>query len=818
MGAPPSRGRRILRWAVRLALLGLVLGILAAVAFVVLIQELSQDLPEVFAYETYLAQAKQASRVLASDGTIISEFFEERRTVVPKERVPRVMQLAMVAAEDADFYRHGGVDYMGIARAMWRNLRAGRFVQGASTITQQVARTFYLTQEKTISRKLREMVLARELERRMSKEEILTLYLNQIYFGHGAYGIEEASRTFFGRSVDELGLAEAALLAGLVQSPERLSPYKHPERARKRRAYVLEQMMEKGFVDRARGEEALASDLGVLDVPPRRARRAPWFADVVRRRLKAVFSEAELKTGGLRVETTVDLGAQQAADRAVQRGVAHADLRLKVWEPERHFKELDAGRAFVDRWARKRGTTLRSGRLVPVLVVQEPIEGLATVYTPAGPGVLRVGLADARLARAAELAAEEDAKKKRPRMVPAHFAPKVGDLYRASPTGKEVEGLAELGPELGVQAALVVIEPTTREVKALVGGADPKGRGFNRAVLMRRQAGSSFKPVVYGTAIEAGLVDEETLFFNTPETYRLPGGKTWTPRNFSGNYDGKALSLADALAGSVNVVAVQVLSRVGVDAVMASARRMGFRGALARNYTLALGSAEVTPLELANSVATLADMGRWTEPIFVRSVHRGDGTAVDFRAALHEKLCAEANPPCPEPGPVFREATVRTLWRLMREVVLRGTARSVRKLGRLAMGKTGTSNKGRNLWFAGFTPELAAAAFVGYDDRRPIHRGSGGKYAAPIWLDFMQHELEGRAPSIEPEWMQPRPPTAADLMAPEGPPPGGVEVPSDLGSTQRIAPPPDLERTGLAPLTPGGRAPTVPAPKGREAP
>ena len=284
----PQEGRhrkgRLWRWLGVLFVLLLILGVAAAGAFVLYVRHLSSDLPPVFRYEDYLGSATQSSYVLGADGSVLSVFSAERRTVVPKEDMPRVLVLATVAAEDADFYAHEGIDYIGIVRAMWKNLRAGRFKQGASTITQQVARTFYLTQEKKLERKLKEAVLALELERKLDKDEIIALYLNQIYFGHGRYGAEEASRFYFGRPVRELGLAEAALLAGVINSPERLTPYRYPDRTRKRRAYVLRQMVAKGFVDEERGSAALEAPLGVLPAPPGPVREAPYYVDAVRRR------------------------------------------------------------------------------------------------------------------------------------------------------------------------------------------------------------------------------------------------------------------------------------------------------------------------------------------------------------------------------------------------------------------------------------------------------------------------------------------------------------------------------------------------------
>ena len=753
------------RWVVRAAVLLGLLGAIGAVGFIWVVGDVAEDLPRIFNYEEYLEHSDQASYILSAEGKILRAFFEERRTVVRKEEIPEVMKYAAIAAEDADFYSHEGIDYLGIARAMWKNIRERRFAQGASTITQQVARSFHLTQEKNIQRKLREAVLARELERRLTKDELISLYLNQIYFGHGRYGVEEASRFYFGRGVKELGLAEAALLAGVINSPERLSPYKHPERALKRRSYVLKQMVSKGFVDSERGEAALEAPLGILNSRPRRKDEAPYFVDVVRRRIKQTLGSDRLKKGGLRIETTLSLPAQHAAEEAVRKGLAQVDLDTQTWKPIKRFSSREEGQKYLDKWAKKHGESLGDGKLIPVVATGQVSEGRALVDTLTGEGVLELSAVASRLKAAIEGAAEGGPS------APSSFSPLRGGLYYASATGNSSGDRPVLQPEIGPQAALVAIDPTTREVRALVGGDDADRHPFNRAIQARRQAGSCFKPIVYAAGVETGSIKEDSLFFNTPETYRLPNGKSWVPRNFSGKYDGSRMSLADALSKSVNVVAVQVLSRAGLSAVIDLARRMGLRGSLVRNYTLALGSAEVSPLEITNAMATLPADGEFRHPRIIRKVFTVDGSEIDVDRMWLEKRCSgDLDVPCAEAGQAMRSETARTMVRLMREVVLRGTAKKIRKLGRMAAGKTGTTNKGRNLWFMGFTAQLVTGVFVGYDDRRPIDGGTGGKYAAPIWLDFMSAALEGYPDPGFGEWVEPRALSAKDILPPTPPP------------------------------------------------
>jgi penicillin-binding protein 1A len=850
-------------------LLGAVLALIGFITLAVWIYIESRNLPEVFSYEDYKDRAVQMSEVVAEDGAHLHYFFDERRIVVPREEIPDVMKIAMVAAEDADFYSHGGIDFWGIFRSMIKNVLRRRFAQGASTITQQVARTFYLSQRKTLKRKLREMILSQKLERKLSKDEILSMYLNQIYFGHGRYGVEAASRYYFGRSVKDLGLAEAALLAGLVQSPERLSPYKHPKRAKARRAYVLKQLVSKDFVDEKRGLAAQSAPLGVLPRRPQSPPEAAYFVDAVRRRLEATLgisilmhgpstavweglseddqerlshtfgsrarsgglsldeilairqeerapliralSRATLRRGGVVVQTTMSVEAQQQAVRAVEDGLARFDVGQKVWRPERNFKSDVAAKRYLQRWGKKNPGKERTGRIVPVVVQRVAADGSWSVETPYGPRTMRLGAAKERHSRAVAFAAR--AGKKGKKKTPGQLAFKKGDLLRAAYVTRSsgAKSAAIYEPELGAQAAMVVIESDTRAVVALVGGDNARRHPFNRAVQSSRQAGSSFKPILYAMAVDQGIINEQSIFYNTPETYRLPSGKRWTPSNYNGKHDGKALSLADAVAGSVNVVAVQVLSRLSPKELIQIARRLGISGHMEPNLTLALGSAEVTPLELTNAIATFPAMGRFEESVLIRNVRLPNGENVDV-AAIWRQLRCRTQPmlSCTGAEDVFQLHTARTVIRVMKQVVQRGTGRKIRALKRPAAGKTGTTNQGRTLWFMGFTPDYTAGVMVANDDRRPIRKGTGGRFAAPIWLDFMKEFLRGRAVRDFGEWARVPPPTAADLstggvVLPSGAevrevevlPPGSPSPKPEGGSgprePDRIAPPPDLD-------------------------
>jgi penicillin-binding protein 1A len=596
------RGNRLRRWikgGLLAAALSFVIGTLVLRG---LLAGMEASLPEVLSVEDYRATAKQVSRVYGRDGVVIGEFFEERRTVVPGDRIPTVMKQAAVAAEDGGFYEHEGLDYLGIVRAMWVNLRDGRFSQGASTITQQVARSFYLTQEKSLKRKLREALLAMHLERHLSKGEILELYLNQIYFGHGRYGVAEAARFYLGKRVAELDPADAALLMAIVPAPVRLNPFVAPVRATQNRDRILERMEGQGFIDakdrrRSQGRIVPLAQRDAFDPAPTR-----WFVDVVRRRLKEIVGLERLKTAGLQVFTTLDSEAQDAVNAAL-------------------------------------------------------VEHLGT----AG----------------------------------------------ASP-----------------QAAVIMMSARTREVLAITGGKDFQRSSFNRAVQARRQAGSIFKPFVYGAGFAHKRFGPSTTYPNKIVSYRGASGP-WRPKNSNGKHDGAQVTVSDALRRSLNVVAVQALRDVGVAKMTDFARRAGVRSAIPSNLTSALGSAEVTPFEMANAYATLADDGGYSDTVVIRRVEDSAGRVV--HAERGERRQA------------IDRAVARQLTELLKDAVRDGTGRQAQVRGVGIAGKTGTTNQRGDAWFVGYTTgpaRIVASVWVGHDDGRSIH-GTGGSAAAPIFASAM---------------------------------------------------------------------------------
>ncbi len=776
---PPARGaarggdgppwKRILRLGGMLATLGL----FAAIAVVVgLFSYYGSDprLPDLGRLDTY--RPKQVTRILDRNGKAIGELGSEKRTVVPYEAIPKLLINAVVSAEDADYFQHGGLNYRGMIRAFLEDLLRGRRAQGGSSITQQVVKNLVLSPERTLRRKVQEIILARQLSEKLSKEEVLALYLNQIYYGHGRYGCEEAARYYFGKSVRDINLAEAALLAGLPQSPERLSPRRHPEAAKTRQRYVLGQMAEHGYIDRATADRVAAEPIRLAREPASARGIAAEAVDVVGAVLTEKLGEATATESGITVTTTLDGHLQELARASLERGLEDLDARQGFRGPSGHLsgrpldvrrydlvrahagglgdseiveglvtrvepdpKNVKLGRLYVDAGVREKGHEAMQPppRLTSKAAAAKSARGAKEVK---GKTARPVWPSDEALAAAKEGVKEgvvdfalEPRYGKGPKALAERFKP--GDLVRVRyaadrphPDGRPFPLALELGP----QAAMVVLDPATHEILALVGGYDYHSGGFDRSLRAMRQPGSAFKPIVYATAIEAKKITPATIINDAPEVYDL-----WKPQNYEKEEFRGPVRVRTALADSINTVAIKVLSEVGIDQVRTVAAQVGITSPIAPDVglSLALGSLTVTPLELANAYATFADGGQ--------------AAKVD-RASLVSAIGDQKLPP-PQLAPGLPPEVAYVMVSLMRSVVDEGTARAAvaGKLHRPVAGKTGTSNGQRDAWFVGFTPDLLAAVWVGFDDMKKLGRGeAGGKTAAPIWADFMVKATAGK--------------------------------------------------------------------------
>jgi penicillin-binding protein 1A len=702
---------------------------------------------------------KQVTRIFDRNGVVIGEVGSEKRTVVPFEVIPKILINAVVAAEDADYFHHAGLDYRGMVRAFIENVLRGRTAQGGSTITQQVVKTFLLSPERTLRRKVQEIILARQLSQKFTKEEVLALYLNQIYYGHGRYGCEEAARYFFGKSVKDINVAEAALLAGLPQSPERLSPRKHPEAAKTRQRYVLGRLAETGIIAPALAAKLAAEPIRLARETGASRGMAGEAVDGVGRFLAERYGERTAFEIGTTVETTIDGRMQEIARQSLERGLEDLDARQGFRGPSGHLTgkplarrraELkaahDGGRkdsaifeAIVERVdrgdmpadeaasppasekpgkGRKGKDAVKAKETAAVVVkgqatvkeLKEPKRGKIFVDIGGEEGVVDLDL-ESRYTKGAKPLVDK-------------FT--AGDLVRVrlATERPHADGTpVPLSLELGPQSAMVVIDPATRQILALVGGYEFHAGGFDRTRSARRQPGSAFKPIYYSAAIEARKLTAASVINDSPEVYQL-----WKPQNYEKEFQGP-VRLRTALAHSINTVAIKVMSQVSLPDARNEAIKFGLDMPTIDklNLGLALGNIEVTPLELAAAYVAFPAAGLRGPPSLVRGVGK-------------DKI--EQKPPEAAISPEV--AYIMTS--IMRSVIDEGTAHAAAgKLRRPAAGKTGTTNDQKDAWFVGFTPDLLAAVWVGFDDGKLLGHGeAGAKTALPIWLDFMTKALVGR--------------------------------------------------------------------------
>jgi penicillin-binding protein 1A len=799
MGFGKSRGIKILLALFGLAVVG---GTGAAIgvyfAFI-------RDLPELRTLEDY--RPPLSSRVYDRHGELIAEFYRERRQLTPLEQVPDHVVRAFVSGEDNTFFEHSGVDFVSILRAAWKNFMAGGETrQGGSTITQQMVKGLLLTPERTYRRKIREMILARDVERHFTKQEILFLYLNQIYFGHGAYGIGEAARTYFGKDVQELTISEGALLAGLPKAPSRYSPMVNPDKGEQRRQYVLERMNADGFLDDATYRAALA-DLPVLQEPAEKENfeAAAYFTEDVRRYLFEQLGGDAVLEGGLRIDTTLDVGLQKAAVNAVQDGLRALSKRQGYRGPLRRV-DPSAIEAELPKLAEENGletpaeeSDAEENGLETPAEEGDAAEGAVAGDAPPtlqgeGPflGVVTAVDADAKLARIAFGAGVEgftriqDARwarspnpKKAPRRmrdITKIFA--VGDVAPfhvrelSEKDGDEPGSLrVALYQEPQVQGALLSIEVATGDVIALVGGYDFQQSQFDRVTQARRQPGSSFKPFIYGAAIGKGYTPA-SIIFDRPVVYTdEESGFVWRPRNYGRSFYGP-ITLREALARSVNNATVHLFRDVGVDYVIDYSRRLGIESPLNRDLSLALGSSDLSLLEVTRAYAVFPNGGRQVKPRFITKVTDRNGELLMQDVLLGNDLeplegdIAEAgetpavaagamagngeNGDGAEalgPDQVISPEEAFLVSDLLRAVVkdADGTGWRLRALRRPVAGKTGTTNDQADAWFLGFSPEIATGVWVGHDVSRFLGWGeTGSRAAAPIWVEYMDAALKTR--------------------------------------------------------------------------
>jgi len=672
------------------------------------------DLPQVSSLEDF--QPNIITQVFAADGSVLGQFAIEKRVIVAFADIPPLLRNAIVAVEDAEFWKHLGINPWRVPAAALANFRAGRREQGSSTLTMQLSRLLFLTPEKTYERKIKEAILAFQIEKNFTKEEIFTLYCNQVYFGHGNYGIEAASQFLYSKSIKDLTLAEAALLAGLPQNPARLSPVENPERALQRRDHVLQRMVEEKYLTRAEADAARAEPLR-LNLRKEPPSIAPYFLEEVRKYLEKEYGSQRIYQGGLKVYTTLDVALQRAANVAVRSGLRALDRRARGFVPSA-VSVLQQG-AFpetlhLDEW----DWPIAAGDVVRGVVLASE-RSLAVVQI--GEYRARVGPAEIAWTRRSNVA------EVLPRGCVAPFL-----IRSLTDHGDKQDASVLLEQEPELEGALLALDVHSGAVRAMVGGYDFQKSKFNRATQALRQVGSAFKPIVYTAALEKAGLTPATIIVDAPISFPDPWSKTtWTPQNYDGGYLG-AIPLRHALEQSRNIPAIKTLQRIGIEAGLEYARKLGLSHELPPFLPIAIGAGEATLVDMTAAFATFANQGLRMAPMLVTRITDREGNILEESR--------------PQARDAIRADTAYLMTSLLRGVVERGTAMRARKLRRPLAGKTGTTDDFTDGWFIGFEPSLAAGVWVGFDEKRKsLGRGQdGARTALPIWMQFWAEAMQDK--------------------------------------------------------------------------
>ncbi|MBI2373904.1 MAG: PBP1A family penicillin-binding protein [Deltaproteobacteria bacterium] len=782
-GRTPTRIGQLLRWGVLFATAATFAGGLAGIVAYV---SLAEDVPNIVTLADY--RPPLTTRIYGQEGQLIGEVYREKRDFVPYDRMPKILIQGVLASEDDRFFVHTGLDYWGIVRAAFANVRAMRVVQGGSTITQQVAKALLIEAEgygsgtaKKLKRKVKEAILARRLERKLSKADILALYLNQIFFGNQAYGVEAAAQNYFRKHVEDLTVAEAALLAGLPQAPSSYSPISHPEEARQRREYVLKRMAEVGFITASEAEEARTTAIPIYRAANVSKEVTPFFTEHVRRLLVDRYGEKVVLEGGLTVMTSVDVERYRAAEDAAYEKLRMVDKRQGYQGPLKHLETAEEIEKFLAAYEKELERIDRKAKLedreLYVGVVTKVDRTAQLMELRIGPHKAVLPLAAMRWARAPNPAAFFDSSLLNE--LPKSF--KNGDVLLVRTTtlervkksdlaGSYVKNvpanalLVALEQEPKLETALMSVDVDSGYVLAMLGGYSFDRSEFNRAIQSCRQPGSSFKPIVYGAAVELLAWSPSTLVLDAPLTFDDPDAqRRWKPQNFSEKFLGE-VTVRTAVQNSMNIPAVRTAMAVGLDDLVGNpekgkdgwARRLGIKTKLPKELGVALGQGCVNMNELTEAYRLFAGGGARTDQVFITRVVDRDGkvledngfykdawAAVGLRAERALRLAFQP------PEQIIEPETAFIVTRLLRNVVTGGTGTSAQAVGSPVAGKTGTTNDSFDAWFVGFNTDIVTAAWVGYDDYVvPMGRyEQGGRAALPVWVAYMKKAI--RRPTKE---------------------------------------------------------------------
>lgn len=717
MGDLQPEIEQVKKKSILLSLFMLLLGLAVAVCGIigVMIAVTYPKLPSMDELHNY--QPKLPLQVYSADGVLLGQFGQERRIYVDIQDTPKMLIDAILSAEDERFYEHGGVDILGILRAVIGNIATGHLQSGASTITMQVARNFFLTKEKTFTRKFNEILLSYKIEHSLSKDQILSLYINQIYLGQRAYGFAEASHTYFGKPLDKLTVAQYAVLAGLPKAPSAYNPVVNPKRSHEREMYVLARMLKHGYITQEQYDEATQEKIVVIKGTIKDSTDAGGFiAEMARQYLYPTYGDA-IYTQGFKVYTTIDSKMQQAAYTALRKGLLNYDISRGYSGPE---QRVDLSTNSVD-------TTIDQAAISQFDNVNDYGDLLAAIVLSANPDeinvILRNGnhvtLSGKQLEPARNFLNGKDKKQILP-----------GSVIRVYKSNDQWQ----LGQIPQVQGALVAIDPQNGSIKALMGGFDFSYNNFNHVMQANRQPGSSFKPFIYSSALDKGYTPE-TVIDDSPACYPSGNGNEWCPKNDDSNYLGP-ITLRQALTYSRNLVTVKILNDITPQYAINYVTKFGFPESQFQPYlTMGLGANEVTPIQMAQAYAVFANGGHLVEPYFVTKIT----DANDNVLAKTEAVNISNQQPVIDPRNAFIMNSI------LKDVAKYGTgARAYKALQRSDIaGKTGTTNDAKDVWFDGYTPRLVAITWVGYDQPKSLGRQFGATLALPIWVDFMKSALSG---------------------------------------------------------------------------
>jgi len=712
---------KLIKWLFFLTGLGIFIGI-AGVSGIYFY--FAKDLPNISSLNEY--RPPIITSVYSDDNRKIAEFYKQQRIVIELSQMPDYLIQAFVSAEDARFYQHKGIDLHSIFRAFLKNLKAGAIVQGGSTITQQVTKSFLLTPERSYQRKIKEAILAYRIDKKFTKDQILFLYLNQIYLGNGAYGVEAAAQNYYGKPAKAMSLAECAMLAGLPQAPSRYSPFRYPERAKKRQIYVLRRMAAEGYIA---DQDATVAISSTLDIRPRKnwfRENVPCYTEHIRKELVDMFGREKVYNEGLEVYTCVNIDMQKMARAAIQKGLVDLDKRQGYRGPLDHLQpgQIEDFSQSLEEQLRKR--PLQKEMMTKGVVIQvNDHADLVTVRVGNQRGL--IALKDMKWARKPDPAVDFfETTVRNPSEVLG-----VGDVIYVRVIKKEKghqtwDFALEQIPK--VESALLSIEAETGEVKVMVGGLDFENSQFNRAIQSRRQPGSAFKPIIYAAALDKNftpasvIVDSPIIFEDVEHDF------TWKPKNYDKEFHGFTL-FREGLIKSRNVITIKILRDIGIDYTIKYTRNMGITAKLDRDLSLSLGSSGLSLLELVNAYSVFANQGKLIAPCFIKKVVDRDGNVL-MAYNLKSKQ-------------VIADSTAYIITHLMGEVVKYGTGWRIKALKRPVAGKTGTTNNMNDAWFVGYTPKYITGVWVGFDHEQSLgKRETGSRAASPIWLDFMQQVLE----------------------------------------------------------------------------